>query len=80
YLGISDTKFHRIVALYNERGEGFCDALQWGGRRESRCQISFELEEELLQTQIATALQGGVLLAKQLREVGRKESGPQRLR
>ncbi|MBD0377516.1 MAG: winged helix-turn-helix domain-containing protein [Bacteroidota bacterium] len=75
YLGISDTKFHRIVALYNEQGESFCDALQWGGRREKRCQISFEQEEELLQTQIATALEGGVLVAKQLREAAEKKVG-----
>ena len=41
YLGISDSKFHRIVALYNEKGISFCDDLQWGGRREKRCLMSF---------------------------------------
>ena len=42
YLGISDSKFHRIVSLYNEKGASFCEALQWGGRREKRCVMSFD--------------------------------------
>src|ERR1044072_2215950 len=65
YLGISATKFHRIIALYNEQGEAFCEALQWGGRREKRCLLSFEQEEELLQSWTQAALQGEVLVAKQ---------------
>ena len=68
YLGISATKFHRIIALYNEQGEAFCEALQWGGRREKRCLLSFEQEEELLQSWTQAALQGEVLVAKQLRK------------
>jgi transposase len=75
YLGISDTKFYRIVALYNEHGASFCEALKWGGRREPCCLISFEAEEELLQTQLATALEGGVLVAKQLREAVEQKVG-----
>jgi transposase len=69
YLGISDTKFYRIIALYNQQGTCFCDALQWGGRREKRCLMSFAQEETLLQSMEAIALQGEVLVAKQLREV-----------
>ena len=49
YLGVSDTKFHRVVSLYNEKGASFCDDLQWGGRREKRCLMSFVQEEEVLQ-------------------------------
>jgi transposase len=75
YLGISDTKFHRIVALYNQQGEGFCDTLKWGGRREKRCLLSFEQEEELLQTWTATALEGGVLVAKQLSKAVEQKVG-----
>ncbi len=75
YLGISDTKFYRIVSLYNQHGASFCDALKWGGRRESRCTISFEEEEELLQSWTATALTGGVLVAKQLREAVENKVG-----
>jgi transposase len=75
YLGISDTKFHRIVSLYNEQGEGFNVALQWGGRRERRCQISFEEEAELLQSQEDAALRGEVLVAKQLREAVEHKAG-----
>jgi len=75
YLGISDTKFYRIVALYNERGEHFCEALQWGGRRASRCTLSFEDEQQLLEHQTATALEGKLLVAKQLRQVVEQKAG-----
>src|SRR3954462_6566704 len=68
YLGISDTKFYHILALYNEHGEHFCEALHWGGRRASRCMMSFEDEQQLLESQTATALQGKLLVAKQLRQ------------
>jgi transposase len=75
YLGISDTKFYRIVAFYNQHGASFCEALKWGGRREPRCLMSFKEEQALLQSQEATALQGEVLVAKQLREVIEKKVG-----
>ena len=68
YLGISATKFYRIVALYNEHGASFCGALLWGGRREPCCLMSLEQEEELLQTWATCAVEGGVLMAGQLRE------------
>jgi transposase len=77
YLGISDTKFYRVVALYNEQGGSFCDALQWGGRREKRCLMRFEQEAQLLQSWEATALEGGVLVAKQLRKEIEQKIGHQ---
>src|ERR1044071_4229569 len=58
YLGISDTKFYRIVSLYNQHGACFCEALKWGGRREARCLLSVEAERALLQHQETAALQG----------------------
>ena len=64
YLGISDTKFYRILTLYNKHGEHFCERLQWGGRRASRCTLSFEDEQQLLERQTATALEGKLLVAK----------------
>src|SRR4051812_35063070 len=75
YLGISDTKFYRILALYNQQGEHFCEALQWGGRRASRCLMSFEDEQQLLETQTATALEAKVLVAKQLRQAVEQKLG-----
>ena len=75
YLGISDTKFYGVVARYNEQGESFCDALQWGGRREKRCLMSFEQEEALLQTWTEPALNGEVLVAKQLRKMVEEKTG-----
>src|SRR5690349_18800302 len=75
YLGISDTKFYRIVSLYNQHGACFCDALRWGGRRELCCTISFEQEEEVLQSWTVAALEGRVLVAKQLREAVENKAG-----
>ena len=69
FLGISDSKCYRMVSLYNERGAAFCEALQWAGRREPCCMMSFKEEEERLQSQAAIALQGKVLVAGQLRSV-----------
>lgn len=75
YLGISDTKFYRVVSLYNQHGASFCEALQWGGRREKRCLLRREEEAALLQSWEATALQGEVLVAKQLRTVVEEKVG-----
>jgi transposase len=75
YLGISDTKFYRILSLYNEHGEHFCEALKWGGRRASRCMMSFDEEQQLLESQTATALEGKVLVAKQLRQAVEQQAG-----
>ncbi|HET7897531.1 MAG TPA: winged helix-turn-helix domain-containing protein [Flavisolibacter sp.] len=75
YLGISDTKFYRVVSLYNQHGTSFCEALQWGGRRAKRCLLSSGEEAALLQSWETTALQGEVLVAKQLREAVEKKVG-----
>jgi transposase len=74
-LGCSEEKLYRIRRLYNREGPDFTKTLQWGGRREPCCLLSFEQEEELLQTQIAAALEGGVLVAKQLREAVEQKVG-----
>jgi len=75
YLGISDTKFYRIVALYNQKGAHFCEALHWGGRRERLCMMSYEDEQQLLESQTATALEGKLLVAKQLRQAVEQKLG-----
>ena len=75
YLGISDTKFYRILSLYNQQGEHFCEPLQWGGRRQSRCLMSLEDEQQLLDSQTATALEGKLLVAKQLRQAVEQKLG-----
>ena len=75
YLGISDTKFYRIVGLYNQHGAHFCETLQWGGRRERRCMMSLQEEQQLLETQTATALEGKLLVAKQLRQAVEQKLG-----
>ena len=74
-LGCSEGKLYRIRRLYNREGADFTERLQWGGRREPCCLMSFEEEEELLQNWTEAALKGGVLVAKQLREAVEKKVG-----
>ena len=75
YLGISATKLYRIVSLYNQKGAQFCETLNWGGRRRQRCHLSFEEEQQLLESQTQVALEGGILVANQLREVVEQKVG-----
>jgi transposase len=65
----------RTVQLYNKRGAAFLEQGKWGGRREKRCLMHVEQEEQLLQTWQATALEGGVLVAKQLRKAVEEKVG-----
>jgi transposase len=58
----------RTVQLYNKKGAAFMEQANWGGRREKRCLLSFEQEAALLHTWEVTALEGSVLVAKQLRQ------------
>jgi transposase len=74
-LGCSERKLYRIRALYNKEGADFTNKLLWGGRRQARCLMSFEQEEQLLQTQFTLALQGEVLVAKQLRKAVENKVG-----
>jgi transposase len=74
-LGISTTKFYRVVSLYNQKGAEFCASLHWGGRRQQRCHLSFEEEEQLLESQIQTALEGKILVAGQLLEIVEQKVG-----
>ncbi len=74
-LGCSAAKLYRIGRLYNQEGPNFTEKLQWGGRWEPCCLLSFQQEEELLQSWTATALQAGVLVAKQLREAVEQKVG-----
>jgi transposase len=74
-LGCSERKLYRIRSLYNIEGPDFTKKLLWGGRREPCCLLSFDQEEALLQTWTATALEGGVLVAKQLREAIEQKVG-----
>ena len=74
-LGSSIHVVRRTVQLYNRQGADFLEKLRWGGRRENRCLMRFEEEQELLQSWEATALEGGVLVAKQLRETVEQKVG-----
>lgn len=74
-LGSSVHVVRRTVQLYNKEGADFLQHLRWGGRREERCLLHFEQEKQLLQSWEATALEGGVLVAKQLRKTVEQKLG-----
>jgi transposase len=74
-LGSSTSIVRRTVQAYNKQGAAFMEQARWGGRREPRCFISFEQEGQLLQSWEASALQGEVLVAKQLRDVVEQKVG-----
>lgn len=74
-LGCSVHVVKRTVQLYNKRGAAFVEEANWGGRREKRCLLSVEQEKQLLQTWETTALEGGVLVAKQLRQAVEEKVG-----
>lgn len=76
-LGCSPDVVKRTVQRYNKRGAAFMEQAKWGGRREKRCLLSFEQEEQLLQSWEVTAQEGGVLVAKQLRETVEQKVGHQ---
>lgn len=74
-LGCSTHVVKRIVQLYNKRGAAFLEQANWGGRREKRCLLPFDEEAALLQSWETTALEGGVLVAKQLRDAVEQKVG-----
>lgn len=74
-LGCSGAVVRRTVQLYNKRGTSFIEQANWGGRRAKRCLLAFEQEATLLQSWERTALEGGVLVAKQLRQAVEQKVG-----
>lgn len=67
-LGCSSHVVKRTVQHYNKQGAAFVEKANWGGRREARCLLLFQQEVDLLQSWEQPALEGGVLVAKQLRQ------------
>lgn len=74
-LNTSVGTVRRIVQLYNQQGADFTKLLQWGGRREALCYMSFEEEHELLQQLQPQSLQGEVLVVKHLRPLVEQHTG-----
>ena len=72
-LSSSSTIVRRTVQLYNTNGSDFMKQLQWGGRRESRSNLSLDEEKELLSSIEKKSLKGEILTAKDIRmEVEKK--------
>lgn len=74
-LGSSPGIVRRTVQAYNKGGATFMEQARWGGRREARCMMNYEQEQQLLQGWEATALQGEVLVARQLRQAVEQQAG-----
>ena len=74
-LGCGAHTVKRTVQRYNKTGAAFLEQAKWGGRREQRCLMSFDQEAQLLQSWEQKALEGGVLVAKQLRAAVEQQVG-----
>lgn len=74
-FGCSPDVIKRTVQRYNKRGAAFVEEINWGGRRSKRCLLPLNEEAALLQSWEQAALEGGVLVAKQLREAVEQKVG-----
>ena len=75
YLGISHSKVHRLVWLYNEKGACFCEALRWADEQRSALFTAFSAGREAFVNWTEAALGGEVLVAKQLRQAVEQKVG-----
>lgn len=67
-LGSTPNIVRRYVRLYNKFGADYLSHLHWGGRRESRSNMSFSEEQELLNSIAEKSLQGKILTAKDIQQ------------
>jgi transposase len=67
-LGLTKLVLLRTVRQYNKYGEGFQTKLKWGGRRKENSFLTFEQEEEMMNTFSNKALQGQILTAKDIKK------------
>ena len=74
-LGIGTGVIYRTVEVYNNEGIEFNNALQWGGRRQSRSILSLEQERALLNSIEAKSLRGGILTAKEIKKEVETKAG-----
>jgi transposase len=78
-LGISKHKIYNIIQQYNKYGKEWRTYDDWGGRRESRCNLSIEEESSILKEIEEDALNGNILIYKHVKtiveeKIGRKVS------
>jgi|ERR1035437_11198014 transposase len=75
FLGVSEYKVYRIVQLYNKLGKDFDKGMNWGGRRDTNAFLSFEEEENLIESIRQRAKEGKVLVAKDIKKVVEEKVG-----
>jgi transposase len=68
-LGVRVSKIYRIVQLYNNKGAGFTEGLQWGGRREQLSWLTLSEESELMAGLQSKAGKGEIITMTDIRSV-----------
>ena len=76
-LGIKKSKVLQVIQLYNKQGIKWRIYGNWGGRRAERCHLSLEKECELLSTIENDALNGCILIYKQIKSKVEEKLGKQ---
>lgn len=67
FLGVKKSKVYRVVEMYNKKGIGFTDNLEWGGRRKETSFLTLEQEKKVMNGIRSKASQGKILTAKDVR-------------
>jgi len=75
FLGVTKSKVYKVVELYNKEGKDFTKALQWGGRRDATSFMSFEQEQEMMNSLKIKAKEGKLLVAKHIRKIVEEKIG-----
>lgn len=78
-LGVTTSKIYNAIQAYNSQGTKWREGVEWGGRREERCNLSLDEEKSLLKQLEADASKGLILTYKQIKKkvegkVGREVS------
>ena len=75
FLGVTKSKVYKVVELYNNRGAGFTESLNWGGRRLETSYMSLEDEEKMMNELKILAKEGKILVAKHIRKIVEERLG-----
>lgn len=73
FLGIAKSKIYKVIQEYNKHGISWRTYNNWGGRREKRSLLSLEEEANILKEVEKDALQGKILIYKQVKEIIEKK-------
>ena len=74
-LGVSKHKIYNVIQQYNKHGKEWRSYDNWGGRRESRCNLSIEEEASILKEVEDDALKGNILIYKHIKSIVEEKVG-----